>query len=241
MGHLTIVRHGQASFFGKNYDQLSPIGHEQARALGRWLAHRGEHFDRVVVGPRQRHRETEAGIREGYVAAGLPLPAADPVPEVDEHDGLRMMQKVMGRSDADADAFHPGEIGDGDRQAAMREFFRGFEKVFREWTRGERRPEGVENWAEFQVRVLKGLDLLCQPVLTPLGEPAPDGGRTLVVTSGGFVAQSVGWLLDLQPDRVADLSFAVRNTSLTEVQWSARRRTLVSFNALPHLTDSTLV
>ena len=46
-----------------------------------------------------------------------------------------------------------------------------------------------------------------------------------------------GWLLGLDDTRVIDLSAMLRNTALTEVRWSARRRSLVSFNALPHLPD----
>ena len=34
MGNLTLVRHGQASFFGADYDQLSAAGISQSRALG---------------------------------------------------------------------------------------------------------------------------------------------------------------------------------------------------------------
>ncbi|MEC8667907.1 MAG: histidine phosphatase family protein, partial [Pseudomonadota bacterium] len=34
MPTLYLIRHGQASFGADDYDVLSPIGHEQARALG---------------------------------------------------------------------------------------------------------------------------------------------------------------------------------------------------------------
>jgi broad specificity phosphatase PhoE len=35
VGEIVLVRHGQASFEGDNYDQLSAIGVQQARILGR--------------------------------------------------------------------------------------------------------------------------------------------------------------------------------------------------------------
>jgi broad specificity phosphatase PhoE len=241
LGHLTIVRHGQASFFGSNYDQLSPIGHEQARALGRWLVHRGEYYDRVVIGPRLRHQQTEAGVREAYVAAGLPLPLAERIEAFDEHDGMRMFSRFLGRSDADLDAFHPEEIGDGERQAKMRDFLRRFDGAFRQWVGGKLNPEGVESWAQFGDRVRHALDQVCTPARTALGQPVADGGRTLIFTSGGVVAQTLGWLLALQGDAVTELAYVVRNTSLTEVVWSTHKRTLASFNATPHLTDITLI
>ena len=34
MSRLILVRHAQASFFSKDYDQLSPLGEVQAAALG---------------------------------------------------------------------------------------------------------------------------------------------------------------------------------------------------------------
>jgi broad specificity phosphatase PhoE len=241
LGHLTLVRHGQASFFGRNYDQLSPIGEEQARALGRWLVHRGEHFDRVIVGPRLRHRQTEQGVREAYAAARLPLPEAQLEEAFDEHDAIRMFNSYLGRSEADLDAFHSGEIGDGERQAKMREFFKQFDGAFRLWVRGEFNPPGVESWATFAARVATALDVGCTAATDAFGRPLPDGGRTIVFTSGGLVAQSLGCLLGLRDDQVVDLSYNVRNTSLTEVNWTGPRRTLGMFNAAPHLTETTLV
>jgi hypothetical protein len=48
-------------------------------------------------------------------------------------------------------------------------------------------------------------------------------------------------LLGLRDEQVVDLSYNVRNTSLTEVNWTGPRRTLGMFNAAPHLTETTLV
>lgn len=241
MGHLTLVRHGQASFFGRNYDQLSPIGEEQSRALGRWLVHRGEHFDRVLVGPRLRHRQTEQGVREAYTQAGLPLPAAELVEEFDEHDAIRMFNSHLGRSAADLDAFHSGEIGDGERQAKVREFFKRFDAAFRRWVHGELNPPGIEDWASFMARVERALAIGCSPARDAFGEPLADGGRTIVFTSGGFIAASLGHVLSLQTNPLIELSYTVRNTSVTEVSWSESRRALTMFNATPHLSEATLV
>src|SRR5690242_12482312 len=58
MGQLFLVRHGQASFGSANYDQLSELGTMQSRVLGEWFARCGQHFDRVVTGALQRHRQT---------------------------------------------------------------------------------------------------------------------------------------------------------------------------------------
>ena len=54
MSVLTLIRHGQASFFADNYDQLSELGERQARALGEYWARRELKFDEVYTGPRVR-------------------------------------------------------------------------------------------------------------------------------------------------------------------------------------------
>jgi broad specificity phosphatase PhoE len=54
MSVLTLVRHGQASLFADNYDELSELGRKQARHLGEFWARRRIDFDEVYCGPRMR-------------------------------------------------------------------------------------------------------------------------------------------------------------------------------------------
>ena len=58
MSILCLVRHAQASFLTQDYDRLSPLGHEQSRLLGEYCVRHDLHFDRAIIGPRRRHRET---------------------------------------------------------------------------------------------------------------------------------------------------------------------------------------
>src|SRR5882757_8103002 len=65
MGDILLVRHGQASFGSEDYDQLSDLGIEQSRLLGRWIVSCGRKIDQVVVGHMKRHRQTaEACLSE---------------------------------------------------------------------------------------------------------------------------------------------------------------------------------
>ena len=41
MGTLYLVRHGQASFGADDYDNLSPLGHQQRQRLGEYFKERG--------------------------------------------------------------------------------------------------------------------------------------------------------------------------------------------------------
>lgn len=65
MGTLYLVRHGQASFGAADYDQLSPLGHQQCVKLGEYWRARGLRFDAVLTGSLKRHAQSFAGIAEG--------------------------------------------------------------------------------------------------------------------------------------------------------------------------------
>ena len=61
-----MIRHGQASFGEKNYDNLSKKGVKQSIALGKKLLKNGISFDQTIIGPLNRHKQTFNGINEGY-------------------------------------------------------------------------------------------------------------------------------------------------------------------------------
>lgn len=226
MGQLTLVRHAQASFFGADYDQLSALGFEQARRLGAHFASHRVRFDRVFIGPRRRHRETCECVAEAYRSAGLDFPAATELAELDEHHGTAVIKQELGIPDATGPSMHASEENEAARERAVREFFQSYNIVMRDWARGSVVVQGIESWAEFRDRSRRALELV-----------SAGSGRHVAFTSGGLVSSATGWLLGLDDDRVIDLSLVLRNTSLTEVAWSSQRRSLVSFNSLPHLPD----
>jgi len=226
MGELGLVRHAQASFFGADYDALSPVGREQARALGRHWATHGVRFDAVYVGPRRRHRETLDLVAEAFAERGLEWPAARALPELDEHAGVAVLQHALGRPESERAAMEAVDPGAADRERIVREFFRRYREVMRDWARGALEVPGVEPWTEFRLRSRRALDAMCV-----------GAGNAVAFTSGGLVSSAAGWLLGLDEERVIELSAVLRNTALSEVRYSGARRTLISFNALPHLPD----
>jgi broad specificity phosphatase PhoE len=226
MGQLTLVRHAQASFFGADYDQLSALGFEQARRLGAHFASHRVAFDRVFIGPRRRHRETCECVAEAYRSAGLDFPAATELAELDEHHGTAVVKQELGIPDAAGPAMHPTEEDAAARERAVRAFFKSYNSVMRDWARGTVVAEGIESWEAFRARSRRALDLVCA-----------GSGRHVAFTSGGLVSSATGWLLGLDDEKVIDLSIVLRNTALTEVAWSSERRSLLSFNSLPHLPD----
>jgi broad specificity phosphatase PhoE len=230
MALLTIVRHGQASFFGADYDQLSDAGHAQSRALGEYWVRHEVCFDTIYVGPRRRHRQTLAGVAAVYAEHGLTLPAPIEVPELDEHDGLTVVRHVLRERGAIDDGRVPADPGGAERERLVRSFFRHYLQIMGEWSRGAVVVPDVESWEEFRTRSLRALDRIC------VGE-----GNAAAFTSGGLVSSATGWVLGLDDDRVLELSAVVKNTALTELRHSGRKRSLVTFNALPHLPDPRAV
>ncbi|MFC4214254.1 histidine phosphatase family protein [Pseudophaeobacter arcticus] len=58
MAELIIVRHGQASFGARNYDDLSDLGRQQSRALGDTLRALDWVPDRMITGSLMRQKQT---------------------------------------------------------------------------------------------------------------------------------------------------------------------------------------
>lgn len=67
MTEITLVRHGQAQSQAKDeasYDQLSPLGFEQAQWLGQHLGSTGHGFDRIMSGTLKRQVQTAQNIKQ---------------------------------------------------------------------------------------------------------------------------------------------------------------------------------
>lgn len=67
MAELLVIRHGQASFGQDNYDVLSDLGHQQAKAVGALLREMDWVPDRLVTGTLTRQKDTLTSM--GFGAA----------------------------------------------------------------------------------------------------------------------------------------------------------------------------
>jgi broad specificity phosphatase PhoE len=89
---VLLVRHGQASFGGDDYDRLSDLGRRQAEMTGRWLRGRGLRRPVAVHGSLRRQRDTAALALE---AAGHRVePRIDP--RWDEYDHIDLVRRYAG-------------------------------------------------------------------------------------------------------------------------------------------------
>ena len=233
MSRLFMVRHAQASFGGPDYDQLSEVGEEQARRLGAHWVQQGMIFDQIFSGPRRRHQRTAELVGALLRERGLPWPEGVTLPEVDEYAGLEVFRVALPMLGGREKAFKEMLQRDGAQKKAPVEMLKLFQDVMARWVRGELHVPGVETWQEFRLRARRGLDTLIA---------AGTGGRQIAVfTSTGPVAVALDLAFGLDDERLMEMSWQVRNTSVSEFLFAPPRFSLSVFNALPHLPPGELV
>ncbi len=234
MGELVLVRHGQARFAPEGYLGLTDLGRRQAEALGRHLALDPAAVDRVRVGPRARHRETEAAVAAAFHDVGRPWPEAELDAAFDEYDAEVLIARgvpwALARDPSLQQAV--SAMGTGSLEA-RRAFGRVFRVITDAWVEGRLEAEGLEPFAAFRARVAAGVHTVC--------EAATPGQRILAFTSGGAIGAAVGEAVGAtDPHKVFGLSWVHVNAAFTELRFTTGRLSLARFNAVPHLTAELL-
>jgi broad specificity phosphatase PhoE len=235
MSVLYLVRHGKAADFAAgDYDQLAPVGEEQARRLAaHWTARAPLLPDAVFVGPRKRQAQTHDIVRRAYVARELAWPDPVVLEELDEHDGFSVVLRAMpevARSD-DVVARLLAKMATG-AKPTNDEALETFRRVVRRWVRGEVSHDAVESWTAFRARVASALEHM----------RAVGRKKTIVAfTSAGAIAAAVGHALGVGDEKVLDLSWSLLNGSVTELAFSDAGWGLSRFNTTSHLDDSGLI
>ncbi len=210
MGTLYLVRHGQASFGAADYDQLSPLGHQQCQALGTFLAEQGLQVDAVLRGSLRRHVQS----LDALTAAHGRVPEAVEWPALNEYDGEALVR-----------ALEPGPMPPTDTPDGYREHFRLLRRGFLAWTEGRTQPQGMPPYAEWVAGIVSALDHVRNHC----------SGNVLVVSSGGPISTAVAHVLGASPATSIELNLRMRNSAVTEMAFTPKRHSLVVFNHLPHL------
>lgn len=208
---ITLVRHAQASFGSDNYDQLSELGHRQARWLGHYYAERGVSFDRILVGAQRRHRETAEGIASALAAS----PALEVHPGLNEYD-FEALYQCFARH-------FPDEL---QAERTDRRYFYGIlRKGLNAWAREQLSDPGLETWAGFGERVEAAMAHAADT----------DGGKVLVVSSGGAISMAIKQILKLDATTAINLNMQTINSAFSTFLQTRSGRHLLNFNSIPHL------
>lgn len=237
MSTITYIRHGQASLFKADYDNLSELGWQQTELLGKHIADNNIQVDKIFLGPLKRHKQTLEGICKGLKSKGKSIPAETVMIEgLREHklpEILRAVTPVLIETNEEVKALASVPINS--ERDKIKAHFRLFEKVFLMWAKGEIDDlyTGYHTFKEFRNTASEALE--------QIKSDTKKGESVIVVTSGGLVGASVGDVLELPTKKMCEVSWEVFNASMTSYKLTKNNFRLVSFNAIPHLVDQKMI
>ena len=219
MTTLLLVRHGQASFGAKNYDELSPLGHRQSEVLGAHWRATGFTADRWVAGAMTRQRSTgESALKALGLNASIGQHAG--FDEYDHQGLIRSYLPVIATEDKDFSMSHRELFAD------RKLFQRFFEKVVGCWLDGREGSEPLkETWQAFCERSLEGIKAMA----------GDREGTAVAFTSGGVIAAALQQALSLDGRKAFELNWRVYNASTHTFRLGKRGLTLLGFNNISHL------
>ena len=112
-----------------------------------------------------------------------------------------------------------------DTPELYRHHFRLLRDGLTQWMNGVVSPLGMPSYREFQQGVADALALVRQQT----------AGDVLLVSSGGPISTAVGQILGTTPETTIELNMRIRNSAVTEFNFTPKRHALQTFNTLPHL------
>ena len=218
MAAIYLIRHGQASFNSDNYDQLSPTGEQQARALGVALSKRGIQFDAVYAGSMKRHAQTARGCLEAMGCSIAPT-IIEGFNEYDHEEVIHRHRPEFANKLQLAEYLSKHS---NPRKAFQIEF----ELALHRWRIGDYDSEYTETWEHFNTR--------CKDALSHVRHNSGDAKSIAVFSSGGPISIAVGHCLELTDEHVAELSWSIINASVTCLLFNEDKMTLRYFNDYSH-------
>lgn len=213
MTQLLLVRHGQASFGGNNYDVLSAKGAQQTALTGEHLRRIGSQFDAVYTGRMARQQDS---ARHAAFSDYTVDPAFD---EYDFEGILRAYLPVVVRNNPGLSLSRDQLFGD------PRAFQAVFELAIGYWLAGSDGDQPVESWQHFKARVLAGLQGIAQA----------ERKTVAVFTSGGVIAVAAQAALGLSNEMTFKLNWRIANASLHRFKQGRSGLSLIGFNDIAHL------
>jgi len=236
MGRIVFFRHAQASAMKANYDQLSDLGIEQAKVLGKYLVDKNIRFDRIYSGTLERQKHTAELVREAFLANNVNPADRIEMEAFNEHHGPKAMKAIyqdLIQQDAQMAQWHTEILEDP--QKRKKNFMLMFQAFMKQWIQGniEVPHDDVESWLSFRDRVKKGV--------AQIREAGQKGENIAVFTSGGTISAIVGEYMAVPEEyQIVQLNFIVRNASITQFLFSEKEFNLLSFNEIPHLESEMI-
>ena len=232
---IYLVRHGQASLGAADYDNLSPLGQQQAERLGYYFASRDISFDAVYGGTLKRHAQTYAAMLRGFEMHASAMPQGSWLADKIALQGNVAMALRSGLNEFDSEAVI-GAIATPAEMAAMKspaagegykQHFAMLRTGIASWMRAESQPARMGTYAQFAGGVMAVLDEI----------RASTAKSILISSSGGPLSSAIAQVLGLDHEAGIELIMRMRNTAVSELLITNNRCVLLTFNTLPHLDD----
>lgn len=206
MSAIYLLRHGQASFGGADYDVLSEVGKQQSVVLGAELRRRGAPVHAVWSGTLRRQLATAATC---LPEAGIDLPVRQDA-RWNEYDHLGLVPQ--------------GQTADVTE--AARTFQGLLDDAIAAWISDDHPVGTTGTWTEFSTRAGAAV----HDVFADL----PRGGTALVFTSAGVISAICALLLNLPAAGYLSINRTMANASITKLVRGRSGVSLVSVNEHGH-------
>ena len=236
MSQLFLIRHGQASFFAENYDQLSDLGMQQSKILGRAWSKGGFKFDYVWSGTLERQIGTAELVGQVFFDENIFWPKIISDSKLNEYPAEEIMtslgKHLINTNENVANLLKKYEESETDADR-YRSFHKLLEVVLAEWVRGD--YKGVDlhiTWEDWSNGVRNSL--------LEIIEKSGNGKMVAVFTSGGPIGVSVQTALDAPDIKAAELNWRIYNGSVTKYTFDTSRISLDQFNDVSHLPNDLL-
>jgi len=235
MGKLVFIRHAQASYGAADYDNLSAFGIEQSKSLGRYFEKEGIVFDKVIIGPLKRHRQT---FEHCYSKMSVDS-SQDQVLVLDglrEHNG----PEALRLKDAELEEIFPETIelrkeAKERPELARRNSLRIFRMFMADWMDQKIIVDhpSVMKFPQWKSEVYEAVE-----EIKSLSREYKNIG---IFTSGGTIGCVIAKALGVQGGKtIANLNDSIRNTSMSHFHSSSLGFNVLSFNEIPHLTKDQI-
>lgn len=215
MASIYLIRHGQASFGAKNYDELSALGRTQARLTGEFLARTGVQFDAAYCGSLERQKDT-AKLALAAQSAELSLQEDARLDEVRNDEHLEYLLPPLMEQRPELKAIVEQGLSSSKR------FQKVIEAVFNAWVSPDCDEPAIQSWADYS----SGVQSMLRDIVREQGS-----GRTVAVfTSGGTIATFVAAVLGVPGAGTYQFYEPIFNCSLTQLFYSGDKVSLSYFN-----------
>lgn len=222
MGDLYVIRHAQASFGRDDYDRLSDLGFRQTDLLEAYFKKIGIRFSALYSGSLKRQLATAEPLLSCLTEARSAEIAI--LPEFNEYDSSAVIQSqipFLVREDPSLQEDLPR------LQTDRRALQRLLERALARWMSAPQEVEGLETWEAFIRRVREGISHIL--------EESGRGKTVALVTSGGPLMAILKMALSLSDHETVQLSWQIRNASVSTFKYNRERLTLASFNNVAFL------